>query len=148
MDESVLQNRYIESRQRFDYFMTGLTTAVLAYSVQSVDLGTYKQYVFLAPIAWVLLLLAILAGIVRMHYIVEILQCDPLLIAKGKELKNYQGIATRIGKGSAPENETNTEVYPFRPYNLQEIENLMFDYEREIKAIEHQQIIYSGFEWF
>lgn len=62
MDESVLQNRYIESRQRFDYFMTGLTTAVLAYSVQSVDLGTYKQYVFLAPIAWVLLLLAILAG--------------------------------------------------------------------------------------
>ena len=36
-DFDKLYDRYHESRQRFDYYITGLSTAVLAYSVQTFD---------------------------------------------------------------------------------------------------------------
>jgi hypothetical protein len=80
------EEQYLESSQKFDYFMTGLCVAVFAYSVQSFDAGNYENYIFLAPIAWFLLLLAVLAGIVRLEYSVNQLGIGYLILSLDKRL--------------------------------------------------------------
>lgn len=50
-DFEKLYDRYHQSQQNFDYFITGLSTAILAYSVQSFDSVRYTSSVWLAPTA-------------------------------------------------------------------------------------------------
>ena len=54
-------------------------------------------------------------------------------------MKNYQGIATRLKKGTDPKNEINMNVYPFRPYTNDEAENLAKDYEHNLMVNENEK---------
>ena len=62
-----LYELYWQSSQKFDYFMTGLSIAVFVYSIQSLDLNRYSSYLFLVPIAWIFLLISVIAGIIRIE---------------------------------------------------------------------------------
>lgn len=68
-----LLERYHKASERFDYYITGLAVAVLAYSIQSFDSGKAVHYMWLVPVAWTSLLLAVIAGLVRIEWIVTIL---------------------------------------------------------------------------
>ncbi len=96
-DIEKLREQYLESNQKFDYFMTGLCVAIFAYSVQSFDAGKYVNYIFLAPIAWLLLLLAVLAGIVRLEYSVNQFGIGYRILSLDKRL-NESKIASQIAK--------------------------------------------------
>jgi hypothetical protein len=137
-DDSV-NNRYKESHQRFDYFMTGLATAVLAYAVQSFDAGSYYISKWLAPIAWLLFLVAVLTGIRRLHYNVAIAKNESEHDNIWLQMKNYQGIATRLKRGTDPRNEINMNVYPFRPYTNDEAESLAKDYEHNLMVNDNEK---------
>ncbi len=91
------KEQYLESNQKVDYFMTGLCVAIFAYSVQSFDAGNYVNYIFLAPIAWSLLLLAVLAGIVRLEYTSNWLGIGYKILLLDKRL-NGSKIASQIVK--------------------------------------------------
>ncbi|MDP3111946.1 MAG: hypothetical protein Q8M71_07590 [Thermodesulfovibrionales bacterium] len=92
-DVEKLYDRYHESRQKFDYFITGLATTVLAYSVQSFDSGKYANYIWLAPIAWSFLLIAVIAGLVRLEWIIAVLGIETEKFTKQTIYQNiYQNI--------------------------------------------------------
>jgi len=74
-----LYELYHQASQKFDYFMTGLSIAVFAYSVQSLDLSKYPNYLFLAPIAWISLLISVIAGIVRIELTVILNKSDAVI---------------------------------------------------------------------
>lgn len=74
-----LYELYLQTSQKFDYFMTGLSIAVFAYSVQSLDLSEYSSYLFLAPIAWTFLLISVIAGIVRIELSVTLNKSDAVI---------------------------------------------------------------------
>ncbi len=74
-----LYELYWQASQKFDYFMTGLSIAVFAYSVQSLDLSKYSSYLFLAPIAWISLLISVIAGIVRIEISVTLNKSDAVI---------------------------------------------------------------------
>lgn len=74
-----LYELYWQASQKFDYFMTGLSIAVFTYSVQSLDLSKYSSYLFLAPIAWISLLISVIAGIVRIEISVTLNKSDAVI---------------------------------------------------------------------
>lgn len=74
-----LYELYWQASQKFDYFMTGLSIAVFAYSVQSLNLSEYYSYLFLAPIAWISLLISAIAGIVRIEISVTLNKSDAVI---------------------------------------------------------------------
>ena len=74
-----LYELYWQASQKFDYFMTGLSIAVFAYSVQSLDLSKYSSYLFLAPIAWISLLISVIAGIMRIEKTVTLNKSDVVI---------------------------------------------------------------------
>jgi len=77
-----LYDRYHESSQRFDYYLTGLAAAVLVYSVQSFDSGGYANYVWLAPIAWFFLVISVGAGLLRLERLIAVLGIGAKISAK------------------------------------------------------------------
>ncbi len=136
MDDDKLYGRYIESRQKYDYFLSGLSTAVLAYAVQSFDSGRYSHFKLLAPISWILLLLAVLSGLARIKHVVAILGNEPLLVKKRKELLEFQGIATHTQKGSLT---MSFETFPFRPYTLEEVNNRIKECTQMLDTLNKKQ---------
>jgi hypothetical protein len=83
------QERYIQATQKLDYFLTGLASATLAYSVQTFHADKYDTFIWIAPIAWLLLCITISSGLYRViiytFYLGE--QAHKALI----ELKIYHG---------------------------------------------------------
>jgi hypothetical protein len=73
-----LTEAYVRASQQFDYFVTGGSGAALAYGVQSFDRRIPLRWDFLAPIAWALLFLAVLAGIWHLSTVVAYLRMVPL----------------------------------------------------------------------
>ncbi|MCL4456767.1 MAG: hypothetical protein M1147_12270 [Nitrospirae bacterium] len=74
-----LYELYWQSSQKFDYFMTGLSIAVFVYSIQSLDLNRYSSYLFLVPIAWIFLLISVIAGIIRIELSVTLTKGDAVI---------------------------------------------------------------------
>lgn len=89
---------YMDASQKYSYFIIALSAAVLAYSVQSFDAGAYSNYVFLAPIAWVILLLTVLSGIVRLEYLLIIFAATPNRDSIEAELADFR----KIQEGNIP----------------------------------------------
>lgn len=88
-------DRYHQASQQFEYYITGLATAVLAYSIQSFDAGKYENYVWLAPFGWVFLLVAVGTGLVRLEWIVTLLGSETRRV----EIQNmYDSLHKNIGK--------------------------------------------------
>jgi hypothetical protein len=71
--------RAVEARQRFDYFLTGLNSAVLAYAVQSHDPGQSQNWVCLAPVSWFFLLLGVGAGLVLHRFSLAVIEATAVI---------------------------------------------------------------------
>jgi hypothetical protein len=63
-----------DASQRFDYFVTGGAGAALAFSLERFDPGALPYGQVLVPVAWLLLLVSLGAGLVHLEATVAVLR--------------------------------------------------------------------------
>jgi hypothetical protein len=65
---------YADARVRFDYFITGGAGVVLAFSLKEFSAANGPIGIWLLPVAWVLLLVALAAGLFALNSFVELMR--------------------------------------------------------------------------
>lgn len=156
-DIDKLYDRYHKARQQFDYYITGLTTAVLAYSVQTFDSGKYTNYVWLAPIAWLFLVLSIIAGLTRLEWINAILGAETEKFIKQNMYQNIrQNIPESLSNADKLQKICNNLPKELTPEGVEKwtkeyldtcskaIENIN---KHQSKAVKIAEWAYRGREW-
>ncbi len=72
-DVEKVQTRLYEGVQKFDYFLTGVSAAVLAYSVQSYAPALGEATRWLIPLAWVLLGISFYSGLMHQQRLLQLM---------------------------------------------------------------------------
>ncbi len=119
-----LYELYWQSSQKFDYFMTGLSIAAFVYSVQSLDLSKYCSYLFLVPIAWISLLISVIAGIIRIELSVVLNKSDAVI--ETMQAAKAKIDSTKIEKQKM--DELNKEITDFKEKQLGHIKYAYYAY--------------------
>src|ERR1700758_4665538 len=76
-DLSKIQDRLYEGVQKFDYFLTGVSAAVLAYSVQSYTPTGHEVIRWLVPVGWVALGVSFYSGLRHQQFLLHPLERQP-----------------------------------------------------------------------